>query len=553
MNANPVDVSVIIVNYNVKHFAEQCLRSVQAASRDPKLRVEIFLIDNYSTDGSVEYLQPKFPDVQFIVNQENLGFGRANNQAFARAQGKYFLILNPDTLVAEDTLQALVAYLEAHPKVGAVGPKILTRDGAFDITSKRGLPTPWVAFYRLSGLARLFPHSHLFARYNLLYLDPDQPAVVDALVGSCMMVRRAVYDQIGGFDEDFFMFGEDIDWCYRIKLAGWEVHYTPVTRIVHFKGESTRRSPIDREQAFYGAMHLFVDKHFRGKYPFGTHGLISLGIIMAQTAAQAGRLWRRVVWALLDGLGLLAVLLLGRWLRWGGINMTWIVALVLTMQIGVWLASLTGMGAYGRRRGQTAPVTWALLLGFLINSSLTYFIKQIAFSRLVLLFAMIVGGVWIFTWRAALRRLVKTAPWRRFYRRRTFIVGAGSAGRSLVEKLRRQTNQPYQPVGIIDPTEEAVGSLIAGVPVLGSEEELDSLIAQEEIEEVLFAYDRLDYDRVLKVISRIASRRGINFKVITPEAALESDGLAPMLSVEYLAPRGLGGALRRISTLVTKG
>ena len=551
MADQPVDVSVIVVNYNVKHFAEQCLRSVQAASRG--LKLEVFVVDNHSGDGSVEYLRPKFGQVRFIANAENVGFGRANNQALATARGKYILILNPDTLIAEDTISALANYLESHPRAGAAGPKILTRDGAFDVVSKRGLPTPWVSFCRLSGLARLFPRSRLFARYNLLYLDPDKPTVVDVLVGSCMMVRREVYEKVGGFDEDFFMYGEDIDWCYRIARAGWEIHYAPVTRIVHFKGESTRRSTIDREKAFYGAMHLFVDKHFRGKYPFGAHLLIALGILLAQTAAQGGRLWRRGIWALLDGIGLLGALLLGRWLRWGGVNVTWLVVAVLALQIGIWLGSLAGMGVYSRRRAQTAPLLWGLLLGFLINSSITYFIKQIAFSRLVLLFALIVGGAWIIVWRSAIRKLTETAIWRRFFRRRTLIVGVGTAGRALVAKLRRQGDQPYLPVGLIDPTEEAVGSLIEGVPVLGTEEELSPLVTQEEIEEVLFAYDHPDYDQVLKVVSRLGARRGVNFKVITPEAAVEPDGLAPMLSVEYLAPRGMGGALRRISTLVTKG
>ncbi|MCF7811838.1 glycosyltransferase family 2 protein, partial [bacterium] len=198
-----IDVSVIIVNYNVKSFAEQCLHSVSAAIGN--LSVEVFVIDNGSTDGSVEYLKSRFPSFKIIDNGENVGFGKANNIGLEKSCGKYLLILNPDTLIAEDTLKSLSQYLDANLKVGAVGPKILTREGAFDITSKRGFPTPWVAFSRLSGLSRIFPKSPTFGKYDLLYLDPDQSAEVDSLVGSCMMVRREAYQQTGGFDEDYFM------------------------------------------------------------------------------------------------------------------------------------------------------------------------------------------------------------------------------------------------------------------------------------------------------------------------------------------------------------
>ncbi|HHE46498.1 MAG TPA: glycosyltransferase [Bacteroidetes bacterium] len=544
------DISIIIVNYNVKHFAEQCLRSVAAATGS--LNVEVFLVDNGSGDGSVEYLRSRFPAVKIIDNGGNLGFGRANNIAFRQAKGRYLLVLNPDTLLGEDTLQLLVEYMDANPQVGAVGPKILTRDGSFDTTSKRSFPTPWVAFCRFSGLARLFPRSKLFGRYDLLYLDPDQPAEVDSLVGSCMMVRSEVYRQVGGFDEDYFMYGEDIDWCYRIKQAGWQIHFAPVTTIVHFRGESTRRSNVNRDRAFYGAMHLFVEKHFRGRYPLFTHRLIDFGILLAGTAAQIRRVWRRWVWPAFDWSCLFLVLWLARIIRWGVVELNLPALFAMVIQSSVWTASLAGFGAYKARRGLTAPLIWGMLLGFLVNSSFTYFFKQFAFSRFLNLFGLVVGGLLILGWRIALKKLRRTSGWRRFYQRRTLVVGVGENGRKTIQRIRSDRDLPYLAVGFIDPDESSVGSLIDDLPVLGCEHDISRLVQQEEIEEVLFAYEKVDHVRVLKTVGLIGKKRGVNFKIIAPESTIQPDGHIPLLSVDYLSPRGFGKSLRKITTLMIK-
>ncbi|NQT34812.1 glycosyltransferase [bacterium] len=550
MNPSTVDVSIIIVNYNVKHFAEQCLRSVEAAAGS--LSTEIFLVDNGSTDGSVEYLKPLFPQVIFIDNGENLGFGRANNIALSQARGKYILVLNPDTLVGEDTLQSLVQYMDDHPRAGAVGPKILTREGSFDTTSKRGFPTPWVAFSRFSGLARLFPKSKLFGRYDLLYLDPDKPALIDSLVGSCMMVRMETYREVGGFDEDYFMFGEDIDWCFRMKQADWEVHYAPVTKIVHFRGESTRRSNINRDQAFYGAMHLFVEKHFKSRYPLGGHQLIDLGIFLAGAAVRLKKIWQRWIWLTVDWCGFLAILALGRWLRWGDVGLTLPVAFSLIVQATVWTASLAGFGAYTFRRGQSVPLILGMLNGFLVNSSFKYFFQQFAYSRKVILFGLLAGAFYIFAWRITLSKLMRTGAWQRFYQRRTLIVGVGDHSRKIVSQIKESPDLPYRPVGFIDPDEKLVGSLIDGTPVLGGENDLARLVQQEEIEEVLFAHDQVDHLRVLELISQAGKKRGVNFKLIAPDSPVQPDGRLQLLSLDYLSPRGLGRSLKKISTLFNK-
>jgi O-antigen biosynthesis protein len=544
-----VDVSVIIVNYNVKHFAEQCLRSVQAAGEG--LLIEIFLVDNDSADGSVDYLRPKFPGVTFICNEKNLGFGRANNLALEQARGRYLLILNPDSLVAQDTLRNLVAYLDSHPKVGAAGPKILNRYGQYDNSSKRGFPTPWVSFSYLSGLHRLFPRSRLFGSYHMLYLEENEPAEIDALTGACMMVRREAYETCGGFDEAFFMYGEDIDWCYRMKLAGWQIHYAPITSIIHFRGESTRRSDFDRDRAFYGAMHLFLNKHFRGRYPFWAHKFLDFGVVLTELATRLARLWKRTAWSVIDLLAICLVMLLGRWLRFQRIDLPPAVIGSYVLQSVITIACIVGIGGYGKRRGQTGALALGMLMAFFVNSSFTYFFKQFAFSRFTNLFTLAVGGAALWGWRQALNAFQQSASYRRFYKRRALLVGIGEVAKEAIQHLNNFPLAPYQLIGAIDPEDAMVGRMLQGVPVIGGREDLERLVKQEEIEEVLFAYDQPNYNLILQQMSEVGRRKEVSFKIISSNDSNEGN-VHPFLSVEYTFPRGLAGSLRRISTLVLK-
>jgi GT2 family glycosyltransferase len=264
-------LSVIIVNYNVRYFLEQCLSSVKKALEQEEspggnslsARTEVLVVDNNSTDGSLAYLQPRFPFVRFIANTENPGFGRANNQALAQSRGKYILFLNPDTILPEDCFQQCLAFLEAHPDGGALGVRMIDGSGQYLPESKRGFPSPWVSFCKMSGLTRLFPQSRLFARYYLGHLPATETHLVDILSGAFMLVRKEALDKTGGFDERFFMYAEDIDLSYRIQQAGYQNYYFADTTILHFKGESTRRD-ARYVKLFYTAMILFVEKHFKG-------------------------------------------------------------------------------------------------------------------------------------------------------------------------------------------------------------------------------------------------------------------------------------------------
>jgi N-acetylglucosaminyl-diphospho-decaprenol L-rhamnosyltransferase len=287
------DLAVIIVNYNTADLLRQCLKSVfRSVCRDP---FTVIVVDNHSTDDSAAMVRTEFPEVRLVVAERNRGYAYANNLGlyevidnWQRSAGvgngfsprhSYVLLLNPDTIVPTDAIQTTVDFLEAHPDAAVVGPKMLRPDGRLDLACRRSFPTPETSFYKMLGLSRAFPRSRIFARYNLTYLDADSPAEVDSVMGAYMLVRGEPIIQVGLLDESFFMYGEDLDWSFRMKEAGWRVYYDPAATVVHYKGESSRRTSYRALYEFYRAMHVFYRKHYASQYPFIVNWLISSAIV----------------------------------------------------------------------------------------------------------------------------------------------------------------------------------------------------------------------------------------------------------------------------------
>ncbi|MFI5206350.1 MAG: glycosyltransferase family 2 protein, partial [Candidatus Paceibacterales bacterium] len=268
-------LSIVIVNYNVKYFLEQCLISVNRAIRG--IDAEVFVVDNASSDNSCQMVRQKFPAVILLQSTTNLGFSKGNNLAIEKATGEYVLLLNPDTVVAEDTFGKCLAFMDNHPDAGALGARMVDGKGTFLPESKRGLPTPAVAFYKTFGFARLFPQSKTFGKYHLGYLPENETNEVDILSGAFMLLRKSVLDKIGLLDEAFFMYGEDIDLSYRVTKAGYKNYYFADTTIIHYKGESTRKGSLNYVKVFYNAMIIFAKKHFSGNQS----GLLSFFINFA--------------------------------------------------------------------------------------------------------------------------------------------------------------------------------------------------------------------------------------------------------------------------------
>lgn len=291
-------LSVIIVNYNVKYFLEQCLKSVQKAAKG--IECEIWVVDNNSVDGSLEMLKGKFADVKLIENKTNLGFSKANNIAVNQSKGEFILFLNPDTVVEEDCFEKCINFMQNTPDAGALGVRMLDGSGNFLPESKRGLPTPQVALYKMFGLNKLFPKSKKFGKYHLGFLPENKINKVEVLAGAFMFLRKELLDKIGLFDESFFMYGEDIDLSYRIIEAGYNNYYFPETSIIHYKGESTKKGSANYVRIFYQAMVIFARKHYKGSKSELFIFLINSFIYLRAFAALIYRFFSRWWLVLLD-------------------------------------------------------------------------------------------------------------------------------------------------------------------------------------------------------------------------------------------------------------
>jgi GT2 family glycosyltransferase len=283
-----LQLSVIIVNYNVQYFLEQCLVSVINACSN--IDAEILVIDNCSTDGSKAFFEGRFNEVSFIWLTENIGFSRANNFALKQAKGEIILFLNPDTLLPGNCVEKCLHFYATQAGIGALGIHMVDGSGRYLKESKRGFPSPVTSFFKMSGLTKIFPASSYFARYYLGHLPENKTGEVDVLSGAFMMVSKKILDLTGGFDEVFFMYGEDIDLSYRIQKAGYKNFYFTDCSIIHFKGESTKKQTAKYIRTFYGAMSLFVKKHYSKAVAFLFTIVIEMAILIKQFIAAVKRL-----------------------------------------------------------------------------------------------------------------------------------------------------------------------------------------------------------------------------------------------------------------------
>ena len=447
-----MQLSVVLLSYNTCDLTEQALHSVRAAIEG--IEAEIFVVDNASHDGSADMVERAFPDVHLLRNTSNTGFAAGNNVALRQVRGRYVLLLNTDTIVRVDTFRHLVDFMDRHPEAGAAGCKILNPDGTLQLDSRRGFPTPLAAFCKMSGLSRFFPNHPTIARYNMTFLDPEECAEVDVLSGSCMLVRKEAMDEVGLLDEDYFMYGEDIDWCYRIHRAGWKIFYTPSTEIVHFRGESGRSVPLRILYRKSKAMSIFVDKHMKERYRFFPPWILHIGIALYGMLRFLAKGVQALSLPFLDGLLIFFGLKLGLAVRYhealapimhqierisGQVGLEaeptrwlslppysdeqWLMVYVVSAL--VWLLTFAALGLYGRRR--YSPV-WAVVgvsLGFAVILTLVFFFKAYNFSRLAAGAAWACNVVLLAGWRFGVRWLGRKRS-AVGDRERTLLVGVDS-------------------------------------------------------------------------------------------------------------------------------
>ncbi len=271
-----MELSIVIVNYNTCSLLRDCLRSVYAS--EGQFDYEVIVVDNRSPDDSAHMVRHEFPQATLIASSINGGYAYANNRGLQQARGNYLLLLNPDTVLPPSALRDMLQFMVGHPEAGVAGPKLVLANGNLDLACRRSFPTLDVAFFRLTGLSKLYPHSSRFNRYNMGYLDPDQLTEVDSVVGAFMLIRREALEQAGLLDERFFAYGEDIDLCYRIKVDhGWKVYYNPAVVVTHYKSQATRQRALKMNIEFYRAMWLFHQKHYASHTFFLLNWLTALG------------------------------------------------------------------------------------------------------------------------------------------------------------------------------------------------------------------------------------------------------------------------------------
>ncbi|HIO16646.1 MAG TPA: glycosyltransferase [Flavobacteriales bacterium] len=410
-------LSVIIVSYNVEAFLTQCLISVDRAIRNfsdqtpnsplDTSSIEVFVVDNISVDGTCQMVKERFPWVQLIENSDNVGFSKANNQALKLSEGEYVLLLNPDTVVQEDTFSQCISYADNNPRLGGMGVPMFDGSGTYLPESKRGIPTPWASFCRISGLFRLAPRTEKLNSYYAGHLSASENSQIEVLSGAFMWMRQRTLDEVGLLDEDFYMYGEDIDLSWRIIKGEWENHYFTGTRIIHYKGESTKKGSLNYVSIFYKAMLIFAAKHFEG----GQATIFNLIIRIAIYARAAISIVRRVVskasWPVLEGSALYLGLfvLLKVYSDYTGIQYDWEQALkAFGIYTGLWLFVLWLFGGYDKpwipRRVMhgIAVGSLALIAGYgLLPEELRFsrailLLGSIWFSAVVVLGRMLMGG-----------------------------------------------------------------------------------------------------------------------------------------------------------------
>ncbi len=530
-------VSVVIVSFNVRGFLESLINSLRRSLEG--IESEIVVVDNSSDDDTVEFLKKNFQDVKLIENHLNLGFGKANNQGVEASSGEYLLLINPDAVVGENTIREMLAFSKEHPDAGATSCKVLNADGTLQKTCRRGFPTPWVAFTKISGLSAVFPRTRLFGRYNLTFLNPEEDHEVDAIGGSFMFIPRHVFEEVSGFDEDYFMYGEDIDLCYKIKRAGYKVYYTPSTSAIHFKGESTRRSNINQTYEFYRAMSVFVEK----RYGMNTllSRLLRLAILLNRQMRSAV-LWLGKVWPMVvDFVVIVIAMFVGEFVRTHKIYAIpsygkpyfYIAPAIAFVLFG------SSVGVYGENKFSFRLSLLTAFLTFLLFSSLTFFFKEFAFSRLIVLIASAMMFVILPGWRLLyqLRTSVGTSR-HPFFGRKTLVVGMDERSVQLIKKIRSKVSMGYDIVGIVSEGGTSEQRLL-GIKVVGNLAELPRLIRERKIDDVIFASGKVSYSQVLQAVGSVKDP-SVSFKLVpdTMDVIIGKtyvDGLAdiPFVDIDY--------------------
>ncbi len=520
------------MNYNVRYFLEQCLNSLYKAveyyQRKPQSTVhnpqntdiEIFVVDNNSVDGSVNLVKEKFNKVRLIENKENSGFAKANNIAIRQSDGEYILMINPDTVIEDDTIEKVLTFMDSHPDAGGLGVKMLNGKGKFLPESKRGVPTPETAFYKISGLAKLFPKSKKFGKYHLGYLDKDQTHKIPILAGAFMLLRKEALDKIGLLDETFFMYGEDIDLSYRLIQAGYNNYYYPEARIIHYKGESTKKSSINYVLIFYKAMIIFAKKHFSKKNARLFSLLVNIAIYLRAFVAIIHRLSKKVFIPAAD-IALIygGILLLKNYWEHNIIKYSGqyypdeFMTIVIPAYIFVWLLSVFFSGGYDKPV-RIIKIIQGILIGTVIILVIYAMLPEsIRYSRALIP----LGAIWAFISMYLTRLIVNFTKHKTFYfdsgkYKRFAIVGEKTEAERVVEIIKK-TNENPAFIGLVNLTESTSNEN----EFIGNIEQLNDIAEIYKIDEIIFCGKDIPAQKIMDLMSEL-KLDDIEYKIAPSES-----------------------------------
>ena len=510
-----MELTVVIVNYNVKYFLEQVLLSVRNASKG--IALETIVVDNNSVDDSVEMVRRKFPEVTLIVNKENVGFSKANNQAINLSKAPYVLLLNPDTVVEEDTFTKCLAFMETHHEVGGLGVKMIDGSGKFLPESKRGFPTPFVAFCKTFGLSTLFPNSKLFNQYHLGYLSEHENHEVDVLAGAFMMLRKQVLDKIGLLDEAFFMYGEDIDLSYRIKLAGYKNYYLSTARIIHYKGESTKKGSLNYVKVFYNAMIIFAKKHFDGGQAKLFVLMLRMAIYFRATLALLRQVINNFYLVLVDFGVIYAGLLFLKnfWAVYHFGNADYYDKtfdyLNAPLYAFIWTTCLYFIGAYEDKSNLRRTIS-GVLLGTLVVAAIYGFLDmEYRSSRAVI----VLGTIFTLFTLPMLRLVLHFIRYQNFdlgksLPQRLVIVGSIMESQR-VKNLLQEAQVQKNIIGVIAPNPQAQEK-----QYLSQLEQLQEVVYIYKIEEIIFCSKDLTSQEIMSWMTRLGP--SVEYKILPEES-----------------------------------
>jgi len=506
-----MELSIIIVNYNVKYFLEQCIHSIRKSCSG--MNYETIVIDNNSVDGSQAMLEEKFPEVILIANKKNQGFSKANNQGINISQGKYILILNPDTVLEEQTMNLTLQFMNLHAEAGALGVKMINGKGKYLPESKRGIPTPKTAFYKIVGLTKLFPKSKAFARYYLGHLDSSKIQEIEVLPGAFMLIRSELLKRIGGFDEIFFMYAEDIDLSYRILKEGWKIIYYPDTTIIHYKGESTKKTSFNYVKIFYQAMLLFYQKHFvKNDYKW-LAALIQFAIYLRAIISLTSSLFSKIILPVFDfSFIFLGFFIIKPFWETFKFNQTNIFPEEILLQLvpvfsGIMVLSLAFSGAYKKpiEIRKTYKGIGLAILGSLVFYSLLD--EQHRFSRAMIVFVSIWGLLLIPLSRYIFNML--PIDWLKIKKTKRFLIISEKADFNYISQFLKTKFPAIEQVEFIDPTKD--------INFNNQIKTTSEFIKMNKINEVVFSSKALTNQNIISFIYHL-SDLDISFKIASPDA-----------------------------------